>query len=125
MPVNPFRSVPLEFARAGAGVGSYAILSSKDTRAGGRAAADYDRWTAQAIANMREGLRRGYVLPRVLVVRLLPMLAALGADTPANVFYRPLVAIPSTLRTEERQRISEGITATVQRGDPAGVPAPA
>ncbi len=114
MPVNPFRSVPLEFARAGAGVGSYAILSSKDYESWRARAADYDRWTAQAIANMREGLRRGYVLPRVLVVRMLPMLAALGADTPANVFYRPLVAIPSTLRTEERQRFSEGITATVK-----------
>jgi uncharacterized protein (DUF885 family) len=114
MPVNPFRSVPLEFARAGAGVGSYAILSSKDYDSWRTRAADYVRWTAQAIANMREGQRRGYVLPRVLVARLLPMLAALGADTPANVFYRPLGAIPSTLRTEERQRISEGITAGVK-----------
>jgi uncharacterized protein (DUF885 family) len=116
MPVNPFRCVPLEFARAGAGVGAYAILSSKDYESWRARAADYDRWTAQAVANMREGLRRGYVLPRVLVVRLLPMLAALGADTPANVFYRPLGAIPSTLRTEERQRISAGITATVKEG---------
>src|SRR6202453_297716 len=115
MPVNPFRSVPFEFALAGAGVGSYAILSSKDYESWQARAADYVRWTAQAIANMREGQRRGYVLPRVLVVRLLPMLAALGADTPANVFYRPLGAIPSTLRTEERQRISDGINAAVKQ----------
>jgi uncharacterized protein (DUF885 family) len=114
MPVNPFRCVPLEFARAGAGVGSYAILSSKDYESWRARAADYVHWTAQAIANMREGQRRGYVLPRVLVARLLPMLATLGADTPANVFYRPLGAIPSTLRTAERQRISEGITAAVK-----------
>jgi len=114
MPVNPFRSVPLEFARAGAGVGSYAILSSKDYESWRARAAEYVRWTAQAIANMREGQRRGYVLPRVVVARLLPMLAALGADTPANVFYSPLGAIPSTLRAEERQRISEGITAAVK-----------
>jgi uncharacterized protein (DUF885 family) len=114
MPVNPFRCVPLEFARAGAGVGSYAILSSKDYESWQARAADYGRWTAQAIANMREGQRRGYVLPRVLVERLLPMLAALGADTPGNVFYRPLGAIPSTLRSEERQRIAEGLTATVK-----------
>jgi uncharacterized protein (DUF885 family) len=114
MPVNPFRSVPLEFARAGAGVGSYAILSSKDYEIWRSRAADYERWTAQAITNMREGLRRGYVLPHVLVVRLLPMLAALGADTPANVFYRPLAAIPPSLKTEERQRIADGINAAVK-----------
>jgi uncharacterized protein (DUF885 family) len=115
MPVNPFRSVPLEFARAGAGVGAYAILSSNDYESWRVRTAEYVRWTAQAIVNMREGQRRGYVVPRVLVARLLPVLAALAADTPTNVFYRPLGAIPSTLRTEERQRISEGITASVKR----------
>ena len=114
MPVNPFRSVPLEFALAGAGVGSYAVLSSKDYESWRTRAADYLRWTAQAIENMREGERRGYVLPRVLVIRMLPMLAALGADTPANVFYRPLGTIPSTLRAAEHQRISEGLAAAVK-----------
>jgi uncharacterized protein (DUF885 family) len=113
MPVNPFRCVPLEFAE-GAAVGSYAILGSKDYEIWRTRATDYVRWTGQAIANMREGQRRGYVLPRVLVARLLPMLETLGADTPANVFYRPLGDIPSTVRTEERQRISEGITAAVK-----------
>jgi uncharacterized protein (DUF885 family) len=115
MPVNPFRSVPLEFARAGVGVGAYAILSSKDFEIWRARAADYVRWTAQAIANMREGQRRGYVLPRVLVARLLPTLAALGADTPANVFYRPLGAISPTLRTEEGQRITDAMTAAVKQ----------
>jgi uncharacterized protein (DUF885 family) len=114
MPVNPFRSVPLEFARAGVGFGSQAILSSKDYESWRARTADYVRWTGQAIANMREGQRRGYVLPRVLVVRLLPMLAALGEDTTANVFYRPLGVLPSTLRTPERERISEGITTAVK-----------
>jgi uncharacterized protein (DUF885 family) len=114
MPVNPFRCVPLEFASDGAGVGSHAISSSKDYESWRTRAADYVRWTGQAIANMREGQRRGYVLPRVLVTRLLPMLATLGADTPANVFYRPLADLPSTLRTEERQRLTAGITAAVK-----------
>jgi len=115
MPVNPFRSVPLEFARAGAGVGAYAILSSNDYESWRARVAEYARWTQQAIANMREGERRGYVMPRILVARLLPILAGLAADTPTSVFYRPLGAIPSTLRTEERQRISEGISAAVKQ----------
>jgi uncharacterized protein (DUF885 family) len=114
MPVNPFRSVPLDFARAGAGVGPYAILSAKDYDSWRVRAGDYVRWTAQAIANMREGLRRGYVLPRVLVAKTLPILAELGADTPANVFYRPLAAIPPSVRPEERRRFSDGIDAGVK-----------
>jgi uncharacterized protein (DUF885 family) len=114
MPVNPFRSVPLEFARAGAGIGPYAILSAKDYDAWRARAGDYVHWTAQAIANMREGLRRGYVSPHVLVARMLPILAELGADTPSNVFYRPLAAIPPSVRPEERRRFSDGIAAGVK-----------
>ena len=114
MPVNPFRSVPLDFARAGAGVGPYAILSAKDYDSWRVRAGNYVRWTEQAIANMREGLRRGYVLPRVLVARMLPVLAELGADTPSNVFYRPLAAIPPSVRPEERRRFSDGIGTGVK-----------
>ena len=114
MPVNPFRSVPLEFASAGAGAGPYAILSAKDYDSWRARAGDYARWTAQAIANMREGMRRGYVLPRVLVARMLPILAGLGTDTPSNVFYRPLAAIPPTVRPEDRRRFSEGIATGVK-----------
>jgi uncharacterized protein (DUF885 family) len=115
MPVNPFRSVPLEFARAGAGVGPYAILSAKDYESWRARAADYVLWTAQAIANMREGLRRGYVLPHVLVARMLPILAELGTDTASNLFYRPLAAIPPTARPEERRRFSDGIVTGVKQ----------
>ncbi len=115
MPVNPFRSVPLEFARAGAGVGPDAILSAKDYESWRARAGDYVHWTAQAIANMREGLRRGYVLPRVLVARMLPILAELGTDTPANVFYRPLAAMPPSMPPEERRRFSDGITTGVKQ----------
>jgi uncharacterized protein (DUF885 family) len=115
MPVNPFRSVPLEFAHAGAGVGPYAILSAKDYESWRARAGDYVLWTAQAIANMREGLRRGYVLPHVLVARMLPILAELGTDTASNVFYRPLAAIPPTVRPEERRRFSDGIVTGVKQ----------
>lgn len=114
MPVNPFRSLPLEFAAAGAGAGAYAILGAKDYDSWRARTQAYVRWTEQAVDNMREGLRRGYVLPRVLVERMLPMLAALGADVPSNVFYRPLAAFPASIRAEDRRRFSEGIKSGVK-----------
>ena len=114
LPVNPFRSMPLEFAQTGAGQDQYAILSAKDfdnwqSRAGG-----YARWTTEAIANLRDGLRRGYTLPRPLVAQLLPALARLGADTPGNLFYQPLRAIPATASEADRRRFSDGITGGVR-----------
>ena len=114
LPVNPFRSVPLEFAQAGAGGGAYAVLGEKDYQNWQRRADDFVRWSDEAVANMRDGLRRGYTEPRVLVTETLPVLAALGADTPGSVFYQPLRSLPATLGEAERRRLTEGINAGVK-----------
>ena len=52
----------------------------------------FQRWSDRAILNMREGLRRGYVPPRAVVERTLPLLVSLGEDSAANVFYQPLAS---------------------------------
>jgi uncharacterized protein (DUF885 family) len=115
VPLNPFDSMPLWFAQTGAGRDQYAILSAKDLESWRARADGYARWTAQAIANMREGLRRGYTLPRPLISAMLPMLAALGEDTPANVFYQPQKSLPATLDESERSRLADGIRTGVKQ----------
>jgi uncharacterized protein (DUF885 family) len=114
LPINPVRSMPLLFAQTGTGVGQYAVLSAKDYENWQARTDAYMRWTDDAIANMREGMRRGYTLPRVLVEEMLPTLAALGADTPVNVFYQPLAAIPATAADAERVRLMKGVSAGVR-----------
>ena len=114
LPVNPFRSVPLEFARMGAGDGPYAVLNAKDYDNWRLRAEAYVRWTGQAIANMRNGMRRGYTEPRVLVAAMLPILGALAEDTSTNVFYGPLRSIPPTLSEGERKRLAQGVSFGVK-----------
>lgn len=114
LPVNPFRSMPLLFAQTGAGGGQFAILSAKDLERWQERATAFSRWTQQAVSNMRDGMRRGYTLPRVLVEEMLPLLAALGADTPANVFYQPLKSIPVTVSDSDRRRFADSLTAAVR-----------
>jgi len=114
LPVNPVDSMPLRFAQTASGVGRYAVSSAKDYESWQTRADGYVRWTHQAMSNMREGMRRGYTLPRVLIEETLPLLAALGADTSANVFYQPIRAIPANLAAAERSRISNGISAGVR-----------
>jgi uncharacterized protein (DUF885 family) len=114
MPVNPFRSLPVEFARSSTGTGTFAVLGARDYDNWQARADAYVRWTQQAIANMRDGLRRGYIMPRPVIARMLPLLSALGTDSPANVFYRPLSTIPASVPEAERRRFSEGITAAVR-----------
>jgi uncharacterized protein (DUF885 family) len=113
-PVNPFRSVPLEFAQTGTGTGAYAILSAKDLDNWQLRVEDYVHWTDEAIANLREGLRRGYAEPHVLIAEMLPVLGALAEDTPSNPFYDPLRSIPDTLAQPERKRLSDALVVGVK-----------
>jgi uncharacterized protein (DUF885 family) len=97
LPVNPFDAMPLQFAREAADPGRRPFSSAKDCENWLLGIDDYVRWTRQAIVNMREGMRRGYTAPRILMERTLPLLQSLGDDNSANVFYIPLRTMPQTM----------------------------
>jgi uncharacterized protein (DUF885 family) len=81
---------------------------------------DYVRWTQQAIANMRAGMRRGYTSPRSVIERMLPILERLGVDDSANVFQSPLRSMPEGLKNPERARLAGELTrATTEKLLPA------
>ncbi len=117
MPVNPFDSLPQRFALWGSGGGAQPFASARDYERWLSRIDDFRRWTVQAIANMRDGLRRGYTLPRNVVERTLPQLKLLGEDTPSNVFYLPLHAMPSAIpepaRAELARRFADAVKATL------------
>jgi uncharacterized protein (DUF885 family) len=88
LPVNPFDAMPLRLARIAADRVQPPLPVANDYENWLLQIDDYVGWTGQAIANMREGMRRGYTSPRPLMERMLPLLRFLGEDVPANVFYR-------------------------------------
>jgi uncharacterized protein (DUF885 family) len=114
LPVDPFDGVPQQFARAAADTGQLPLKAAKDYENWLLRIDDYAGWTRQAIANMREGMRRGYTSPRVLMERVLPLLQGLGEDTSANVFYVPLRTMPETIKEPERTRLTVSVTSAVK-----------
>jgi uncharacterized protein (DUF885 family) len=114
LPVDPFDSRPLQFARAAADTEQHPLKAAKDYENWLPLIDDYVRWTQQAIANMREGMRRGYTQPRVLMERMLPLLQAFGEDTSANVFYIPLRTMPETITEPSRTRLISSLTGAVK-----------
>jgi uncharacterized protein (DUF885 family) len=114
MPVNPFDGMPLQLARAAADTEQRPFKTAKDYDSWLLRIDGYTAWSKQAIANMREGMRRGYTSPRVLMERMLPLLQGLGEDTSANVFYAPLRTMPEAIKEPERTRLSASVTAAVK-----------
>jgi uncharacterized protein (DUF885 family) len=114
LPVDPFDSLPLQFARTAADMEQHPLNAAKDYENWSSRIDDYARWTQQAIANMREGMRRGYTQPRVLMERMLPLLQGLGEDTSANVFYTPLRTMPESIKEPERTRLTSSLAGAVK-----------
>ena len=80
-------------------------------------AQDYDHWLRRlrqfpalidsAIANYRRGMRAGVVLPKAVVVKMLPQLRTLSpADPTASVFYGPVAAFPAAVSAADRARLA-------------------
>src|ERR1700678_116949 len=113
-PVNPFEGMPWQFALAAAGLGQRPLAGAKDYEEWLAQIDGYVGWTHQAIANMREGMRRGYTSPRVLMQRTLPLLQSLGTDTSANIFYQTLQSMPETIKEPERTRLTSSLNSAVR-----------
>jgi uncharacterized protein (DUF885 family) len=114
LPVNPFDGMPQQFARAAADTELHPLKAAKDYEHWLLRIDDNVRWTRQAIANMREGMRRGYTAPRALMERMLPLLQGFGEDISANVFYVPLRTMPETIKEPERTRLISNLTGAVK-----------
>jgi uncharacterized protein (DUF885 family) len=119
LPINPFGGTVLGFAAQAANL-SARPGSAADYENWPRRIDEYVRWTQQAVTNMRDGMRRGYTVPRVLVQRMLPILERLGSDDADNVLRAPLRSMPETIKGAERTRLTKAIgDATAQKLLPA------
>ena len=114
LPVNPFDGMPQQMARTAAGLGEHPPKTVADYENWRLQIDDYVGWTRQAIANMREGMRRGYTSPRVLMVRLLPLLQRYGEDVSDNMFYASLRPLPGNIQEPDRTRLAMSLTGAVK-----------
>jgi uncharacterized protein (DUF885 family) len=75
----------------------------------------FAEWTDTAIVNMRKGMATGYVLPKTLVVKIIPQMADLAKKDTGNVFYAPLKTLPAELDSNARLQLKNEYTATIEQ----------
>jgi uncharacterized protein (DUF885 family) len=115
LPLNQFYSVPNTFVQLGSGNGLQPFKTVQDydnflKRLDGLVA-----WTDQAIVNMREGIRRGYTLPKVLAERTLPQLQAQVVAKPEDsLFWGPVANMPAGFPAAERERLTAAYRAAIE-----------
>jgi uncharacterized protein (DUF885 family) len=111
LPINPYDGMPERFALMEAAAERLAPAGAREYENWRVRTASLVRWMNQAVLNLRDGLRRGYTLPRLLVEKSLPELAALGADNEQNPFY---AAIQSGGDDPERLRLTAAMRREIK-----------
>jgi len=116
LPINPFGGMTQQVAAQARQLAQHPAANAVEYANWLTRIDDYVRWTQQAAANMREGMRRGYTLPRSVIERMLPILEHLGTDDSANVFYAPLRSMPGSIKDPERAQLTQELTrATAEK----------
>lgn len=104
MPMNQFWAFTLELPQLGAGSGNQPFHTKTDYDNWLKRLSVFPSWTDTAIGNMRQGLATGWVLPTVLVEKMLPQLQTVIRDVPdSSIFYGPIRLLSngdSSLRKE-------------------------
>ena len=114
IPVNQFYSVPNSFAQLGSGNGLHPFKTVKDYEDFLKRIDGFVAWTDQAIVNMREGIAKGYTLPKVLVERTLPQLAAQIVEKPEDsLYWGPVKNLPASFTAEEQARLTAAYRAAI------------
>lgn len=121
LPLHQLDALPLLLANFGSGQAEQPLASARDHEAYLARLARLPAWTDQALANLREGMRRGVVAPRAVVEATLKPLKALGDPAlERNPFYAPMRQAAGGLSGAERARLERTYAAAVaQRVAPA------
>lgn len=106
LPISQFWSFTLDLPQLGSGSGNQPFKTIADHDNWLKRLAAVPAWADTAIANMRKGMETGWVLPRSLVVKILPqMQAVVVAKEEESIFYGPMKMLPEGTSAADKSRL--------------------
>ncbi len=114
-PVNQFNCATLTFAQMGSGKSVHPFRKAQDFPNFISRAKGFSQWVDTAIVNMREGVAKGVVQPRLLMERVLPQFEPLMTeDEEKNIFFGPLQMLPKGLAPSDRKQLATEYLAAIR-----------
>jgi uncharacterized protein (DUF885 family) len=115
VPINQFNNTANQMAILGSGKGAQPFKTVADYEAWIRRASRVPVVFDQAIANMREGMAKGIVMPRILMEKVLPQLDQhIVAKASDSTLWGPIAAMPAGFSAADRQRLTAEYTVLIE-----------
>jgi len=120
LPLNHFDNIPSLLANYASGTGSQPLATPAQYRAYLARLEQLPGWIDQAIANMKEGVKKGIVQPKEITAKMLPQFRQLAANDPeASIFYTPIKNLPAGFPDQDRKNLTAGYRQAAQKIDAA------
>jgi uncharacterized protein (DUF885 family) len=120
LPLNHFDNIPSTLANYASGTGSQPLATPAQYRAYLSRLEQLPAWIAQAIANMKAGMRTGVVQPKAITEKMLPQFRQLAAsDAEASIFYTPIKNLPAGFSDQDKKALTAGYRQAAQKIDAA------
>jgi uncharacterized protein (DUF885 family) len=106
LPISQFRNPAAFFVLLGSGASVHPFKTVKDYDDFLGRVNGFVEWSDQAIVNMREGVEKGVVQPRILMEKVLPQMSAQFKDKAEDsMFWKPIENMPAEFSEEDRSRL--------------------
>lgn len=108
LPINQFWAFTLELPQLGSGEGNQPFKTTKDYENFLARMQTFPAWVDTAIYNMKNGITNRWVLPKTLVVKMLPQLKSMIVkDASESIFYGPVKLMPKDFSGDDKKKITE------------------
>ncbi|TFW35208.1 DUF885 domain-containing protein [Massilia horti] len=117
LPLNQMDSMPVTLANYSSGQGAQPLTTVRDYKAYLNRITQLGPWIDQAIANMREGMKRGVVQPKAIMLSALPQYRKLvAAKAQDSIFYTPIKDMPAKFGNADKQVLTDGYRRAIETG---------
>jgi uncharacterized protein (DUF885 family) len=114
LPINQMDSLPVTLANYSSGEGAQPLSTVKDQQAYLSRLNQLGPWIDQAIANMREGMKRGVVQPKAVMLSALPQFKQLvAAKAEDSIYYTPAKNLPASFSDADRNKLVAAYRTTI------------
>jgi len=114
-PINQMWTLQLTIGQLASGASSQPFKTVSDYNDWLKRLDGYIQWMNSAEEKMKEGIKLGHVLPKSLIVKVLPQLEALTTtNMDEHLFYNPIKNFPESFSEEDKIKITEAYTSKIK-----------
>ena len=115
-PFDQFNGVPILLGSMGGGTAEQPFKTLIDYDNWLQRASAFSAWTDSALVYFKKGMAANYVLPKAVVIKMIPQMQAMVTDSAEkSLFYEPVRLMPASFSEADKKRLITAFTDLINQ----------